>query len=141
MFLLRSSFFRAIRPLASSDATAYYRPAPGRTDGIPPAKTHKNRNARLDALQSAVPKKNARLYGLYANWQFSKCSIQFRTLVHTLVSQITEILCFSSSTTGHTPSLLFINNLSYSLCSSDGRNSLINNSVFSSAHWFTLTNH
>ena len=34
-FLLRSSFFRITRPLASSEATAYYRPAPGRTDGIP----------------------------------------------------------------------------------------------------------
>ena len=34
-FLLRSSFFSTTRPLASSDATAYYRPAPGRTDGIP----------------------------------------------------------------------------------------------------------
>ena len=34
-FLLRSSFFRTTRPLASSEATAYYRPAPGRTDGIP----------------------------------------------------------------------------------------------------------
>ena len=29
-FLLRSSFFSTIRPLASSDATGYYRP-----DGIP----------------------------------------------------------------------------------------------------------
>ena len=29
------SFFRTIRLLASSDATACYRPAPGRTDGIP----------------------------------------------------------------------------------------------------------
>ena len=128
-FLLQSSFFRTIRPLASSEATAYYQPAPGRTDGIPereikdngyksvftnswlvrqrnrswikglgknpqkswqlpnreptdsekrlrvykssammachawyvdkaPTKTHKNRNARLDALRSAVPKKN-----------------------------------------------------------------------------------
>ena len=35
VFLLRSSFFRTTRPLASSEATAYYRPAPGRTDGIP----------------------------------------------------------------------------------------------------------
>ena len=34
-FLLRSSFFRTIRPLVSSDATAYYRPAPGRTDQRP----------------------------------------------------------------------------------------------------------
>ena len=34
-FLIRSSFFRTIRPLASSDATAYYWPAPSRTDGIP----------------------------------------------------------------------------------------------------------
>ena len=34
-FLLRSSFFHTIRPLASSDAMGYYRPAPGRTDGIP----------------------------------------------------------------------------------------------------------
>ena len=34
-FLLRSSFFCIIRPLASSDATAYYRPLPGLTDGIP----------------------------------------------------------------------------------------------------------
>ena len=34
-FLLRSSLFSTIRPLASSDAMAYYRPAPGRTDGIP----------------------------------------------------------------------------------------------------------
>ena len=30
-----SSFFRTTRPLASSEATAYYRPAPGRTDSIP----------------------------------------------------------------------------------------------------------
>ena len=29
LFLLRSSFFSTIRPLASSDATAYYQPAPG----------------------------------------------------------------------------------------------------------------
>ena len=35
VFLLRSSFFRITRPLASSEATAYYRPAPGQTDGIP----------------------------------------------------------------------------------------------------------
>ena len=35
VLLLRSSFFCTIRPLASSDATAYYRPAPVRTDGIP----------------------------------------------------------------------------------------------------------
>ena len=35
VFLLWSSFFRTIRPLSSSDATAYYQPAPGRTDGIP----------------------------------------------------------------------------------------------------------
>ena len=35
VFLLRSSFFRTIRPLASSEAMALYRPAPGRTDGIP----------------------------------------------------------------------------------------------------------
>ena len=34
-FLLWSCFFSTIKPLASSDATAYYRPAPGRTDGIP----------------------------------------------------------------------------------------------------------
>ena len=34
-FLLRLSFFSTTRLLASSDATAYYRPAPGRTDGIP----------------------------------------------------------------------------------------------------------
>ena len=34
-FLLRSSFFHTIRPLASSEATAYYRPAPSRTDSIP----------------------------------------------------------------------------------------------------------
>ena len=34
-FLLRSSFFRTIRPLASSEAMAYYRPAPNRTDSIP----------------------------------------------------------------------------------------------------------
>ena len=30
-FLLRSSFFRTTRPLASSEAMAYYRPAPGET--------------------------------------------------------------------------------------------------------------
>ena len=35
VFLLRSSFFCTIRPLASSDATACYWPAPGQTDGIP----------------------------------------------------------------------------------------------------------
>ena len=35
VFLLWSCFFSTIRPLASSDATAYYRPAPGRTDSIP----------------------------------------------------------------------------------------------------------
>ena len=35
VLLLRSSFFSTTRPLASSEATAYYRPAPGRTDGIP----------------------------------------------------------------------------------------------------------
>ena len=35
VFLLRSSFFRTTRPLASTEATAYYRPAPGRTDSIP----------------------------------------------------------------------------------------------------------
>ena len=35
VFLLRSSFFRTTRPLAISEATAYYRPAPGRTDSIP----------------------------------------------------------------------------------------------------------
>ena len=35
VFLLRSSFFCTTRPLASSEATAYYRPVPGRTDGIP----------------------------------------------------------------------------------------------------------
>ena len=34
-FLLRSSFFRTTRPMASSEATAYYRPAPRRTDSIP----------------------------------------------------------------------------------------------------------
>ena len=34
-FLLRSSFFHTIRPLASSEATAHYWPAPSRTDGIP----------------------------------------------------------------------------------------------------------
>ena len=34
-FFLWSCFFSTIRPLASSDATSYYRPAPGRTDGIP----------------------------------------------------------------------------------------------------------
>ena len=34
-FLLWSSFFSATRPLANSDETAYYRPASGRTDGIP----------------------------------------------------------------------------------------------------------
>ena len=33
-FLLRSSFFRTTRPLASSEATAYYQPAPGQTDSI-----------------------------------------------------------------------------------------------------------
>ena len=32
---LRSSFFRTIRPLASSVATAYYQQVPSRTDGIP----------------------------------------------------------------------------------------------------------
>ena len=37
VFLLRSSFFctTTCRPLASSEATAYYRPVPGRTDSIP----------------------------------------------------------------------------------------------------------
>ena len=35
VFLLRSSFFRTTRLLASSEATAYYRPAPGRTNSIP----------------------------------------------------------------------------------------------------------
>ena len=35
VLLLWSSFFRTTIPLASSEATAYYRPAPGRTDGIP----------------------------------------------------------------------------------------------------------
>ena len=35
VLLLWSSFFRTTRPLASSEATTYYRPAPGRTDGIP----------------------------------------------------------------------------------------------------------
>ena len=35
VFFLRPSFFHTIRLLASSDATAYNRPAPGRTDGIP----------------------------------------------------------------------------------------------------------
>ena len=34
-FSLRSSFFCTIRPLASSNAMAYYQPVPGRTDGIP----------------------------------------------------------------------------------------------------------
>ena len=34
IFLLRSSFFRTTRALASSEAMAYYRPAPGRTDSI-----------------------------------------------------------------------------------------------------------
>ena len=34
IFLLRTSFFSTISLLASSDATAYYRPAPGRTGGI-----------------------------------------------------------------------------------------------------------
>ena len=34
-FLLRLSFFRTTRPLASSEATAYYQPAPGRTDSVP----------------------------------------------------------------------------------------------------------
>ena len=34
-FLFRSSFFSTTRPLASSAATAYYRPAPSRTDSIP----------------------------------------------------------------------------------------------------------
>ena len=34
-FLLWSSFFRTTRPLASSEETAYYWPAHGRTDGIP----------------------------------------------------------------------------------------------------------
>ena len=33
--LLRLSFFRTTRPLASSEAKVYYRPAPGRTDSIP----------------------------------------------------------------------------------------------------------
>ena len=31
-FLLRSSFFRTTAPLASSEATAYYRPVPCRTE-------------------------------------------------------------------------------------------------------------
>ena len=35
VLLLQSSFFRTTRPLASSEAMAYYRPAPGRTDSIP----------------------------------------------------------------------------------------------------------
>ena len=35
VFFLRSSFFCTTRPLASSEAMAYYRPAPGRTDSIP----------------------------------------------------------------------------------------------------------
>ena len=35
VFLLRSSFFRTTKPLASSEATAYYRPAPVQTDCIP----------------------------------------------------------------------------------------------------------
>ena len=35
VFLLWSSFFRTTRRLASSKATAYYQPVPGRTDGIP----------------------------------------------------------------------------------------------------------
>ena len=34
-FLLQLSFFHTTRLLASSEATAYYQPAPGRTDGIP----------------------------------------------------------------------------------------------------------
>ena len=34
-FLLRYTLFRTTRSLASSEATAYYRPAPGRTDSIP----------------------------------------------------------------------------------------------------------
>ena len=33
--LLRSSSFCTTRPLASSEATAYYRPAPGRIDSVP----------------------------------------------------------------------------------------------------------
>ena len=35
VFLLRSSFFRTTRPLASSEAMAYYQPALSRTDSIP----------------------------------------------------------------------------------------------------------
>ena len=35
VFLLRSSFFRTTSTVASSEAPADYRPAPGRTDGIP----------------------------------------------------------------------------------------------------------
>ena len=34
-FILRSSFFSTIISLASSNATAYYRPVTSRTDGIP----------------------------------------------------------------------------------------------------------
>ena len=35
VFLLRSSFFCTTRPLASSEAMAYYRPVPDQTDSIP----------------------------------------------------------------------------------------------------------
>ena len=35
VFLLRSSFFRTTSTIASSEATAYYRPTPGQTDSIP----------------------------------------------------------------------------------------------------------
>ena len=34
-FLLRSSFFRTTRQLASSEVMTYFRPVPGWTDGIP----------------------------------------------------------------------------------------------------------
>ena len=51
-FLLRSSFFRTTRLLASSEAMAYYRPAPGRTDGIPERdqRPHDNINPSLQIL-------------------------------------------------------------------------------------------
>ena len=35
VFLLRSSLFRTTNTVASSEAQADYRPAPGRTDSIP----------------------------------------------------------------------------------------------------------
>ena len=35
VFLLWSSFFRTTSTVASSEAPADYRPAPGRTDGVP----------------------------------------------------------------------------------------------------------